>query len=66
MSMVFLHLSDLHLVPPGRLLAGVDPMRQLRSVLARIERLEVPPAFIVVSGAGAVFVSGSMAGDRSR
>ena len=50
MSLVFLHLSDLHLAPPGRLLAGVDPMRQLRSVLARIERLEVAPAFIVVSG----------------
>jgi Icc protein len=49
-SMIFLHLSDLHLAPPGRLLAGVDPMRQLRSVLARLERLAVAPAFIVVSG----------------
>jgi len=49
-SMTFLHVSDLHLAPPGRLLAGVDPMRQMRSVLARIERLEVAPAFIVVSG----------------
>jgi 3',5'-cyclic-AMP phosphodiesterase len=49
-SMVFLQLSDLHLVPPGTLLAGVDPMRQMRSVLARIERLEVSPAFVIVSG----------------
>jgi 3',5'-cyclic-AMP phosphodiesterase len=49
-SMTFLQLSDLHLVAPGRLLAGVDPLRQLRSVLARIERLAVTPAFIVVSG----------------
>jgi 3',5'-cyclic-AMP phosphodiesterase len=49
-SMTFLQLSDLHLVPPGTLLAGVDPMRQMRSVLARIERLDVSPAFIVVSG----------------
>jgi 3',5'-cyclic-AMP phosphodiesterase len=49
-SMVFVHLSDLHLAPSGRLLNGVDPMRQLRSVLARIARLEVAPAFIVVSG----------------
>jgi Icc protein len=49
-SMAFLHLSDLHLAPPGRLLAGVDPMRQLRSVLARMARLAVAPAFIVVSG----------------
>jgi 3',5'-cyclic-AMP phosphodiesterase len=49
-SMTFLHLSDLHLVSPGRLLTGVDPLRQLRSVLARIARLAVAPAFIVVSG----------------
>ena len=49
-SIAFLQLSDLHLAPPGTLLAGVDPMRQMRSVLARIERLEVAPAFIVVSG----------------
>jgi 3',5'-cyclic AMP phosphodiesterase CpdA len=48
--MTFLQLSDLHLAPSGRLLTGVDPMRQLRSVLARVERLEAAPAFIVVSG----------------
>src|SRR5215212_4593279 len=48
--MTFLHLSDLHLVPPGKLLTGVDPLRQLRRVLARIARLAVAPAFIVVSG----------------
>src|SRR5215210_8140141 len=48
--MVFLHLSDLHLAPPGQHVVGIDPRRQLRSVLARIERLEVAPAFIVVSG----------------
>jgi 3',5'-cyclic-AMP phosphodiesterase len=49
-SMTFLQLSDLHLAPPGKLIGGVDPMRQMRSVLARIERLERAPAFIVVSG----------------
>jgi Icc protein len=49
-TITFLHLSDLHLAPPGRLIAGVDPMRQMRSVLARIRQLEVSPAFIVVSG----------------
>jgi 3',5'-cyclic-AMP phosphodiesterase len=49
-SMAFLHLSDLHLAPPGQRVVGIDPMRQLRSVLARIDRLEVAPAFIVVSG----------------
>jgi Icc protein len=49
-SMIFLQLSDLHLAPPGRLLSGVDPLRQLRTVLARIGHLATPPAFIVVSG----------------
>jgi 3',5'-cyclic AMP phosphodiesterase CpdA len=48
--MIFLQVSDIHLVPRGTLIAGVDPMRQMRSVLARIERLEVSPAFIVASG----------------
>ena len=48
--MVFLQLSDLHLAPPGTLVVGIDPVRQMRSVLARIERLDVAPAFIVISG----------------
>jgi 3',5'-cyclic-AMP phosphodiesterase len=48
--MVFLHLSDLHLAPPGQRVVGIDPMRQLRSVLARMARLAVAPAFIVISG----------------
>jgi 3',5'-cyclic AMP phosphodiesterase CpdA len=48
--MTFLQLSDLHLAPPGHLLAGVDPGRQMRHVLARIKQLGVTPAFIVVSG----------------
>ena len=50
MPMTFLQLSELHLASPGTLIAGVDPMRQMRSVLARIERLQISPAFIVVSG----------------
>jgi 3',5'-cyclic-AMP phosphodiesterase len=49
-STTFLHLSDLHLVAPGQLIAGVDPMWQMQSVLARIRQLDVAPAFIVVSG----------------
>jgi 3',5'-cyclic AMP phosphodiesterase CpdA len=49
-TITFLQLSDLHLAPPGQLLAGVDPMRQMRDVLARIKQLDVAPAFIVVSG----------------
>jgi 3',5'-cyclic AMP phosphodiesterase CpdA len=46
----FLHLSDLHLVRPGQLVSGIDPMRQLRAVLARLGTLAVAPAFVVVSG----------------
>jgi Icc protein len=49
-SMAFLHLSDLHLAPPGQRVVGIDPMRQMRSVLARMARLAEAPAFIVVSG----------------
>jgi 3',5'-cyclic-AMP phosphodiesterase len=48
--MVFLQLSDLHLAPPGTLVVGIDPMRQMQSVLGRITQLEVTPAFIVISG----------------
>ena len=50
MTITFLQLSDLHLAPPGQLLAGVDPMRQMRDVLTRIRQLDVAPTFIVVSG----------------
>jgi 3',5'-cyclic-AMP phosphodiesterase len=49
-TITFLHLSDLHLAPPGQLLAGVDPLRQMTDVLTRIKQLGVAPAFIVVSG----------------
>jgi Icc protein len=49
-TITFLQLSDLHLAPPGQLLAGIDPIRQMRSVLARINQLDVTPAFIVISG----------------
>jgi 3',5'-cyclic-AMP phosphodiesterase len=49
-STTFLHLSDLHLVAHGQLVAGVDPMRQMQGVLTRITQLDVTPAFIVVSG----------------
>jgi len=49
-STTFLQLSDLHLAPPGQLVVGIDPIQQMRSVLARIKQLDVPPAFIVISG----------------
>jgi 3',5'-cyclic-AMP phosphodiesterase len=49
-STTFLHLTDLHLAPPGQLVVGIDPIRQMRGVLARIKQLDVSPTFIVVSG----------------
>jgi 3',5'-cyclic-AMP phosphodiesterase len=47
---MFVHLSDLHLARPGNLVYGIDPMRQVRDVLERMARLDVAPAFIVISG----------------
>jgi Icc protein len=49
-TITFLQLSDLHLAPPGQLLAGIDPIRQMRSVLARINQFDVAPEFIIISG----------------
>jgi Icc protein len=46
----FVHLSDLHLAAPGNLVYGIDSARQVRAVLARVARLDVAPAFVVVSG----------------
>ena len=46
----FLHLSDLHVAPPGQLVHGIDSLKQIRRVIARIRGLAVPPAFVVVSG----------------
>jgi Icc protein len=49
-STTFLHLTDLHLAPPGQLVVGIDPIWQMQSVLARIKQLDISPTFIVVSG----------------
>lgn len=49
-SMAFLHLTDLHLAPPGQLVEGFDPIWQVQDVLARIKQLDVSPAFVVISG----------------
>lgn len=46
----FLHLSDLHVAPPGQLVHGIDALAQIRRVIERIRALSVVPAFVVVSG----------------
>ncbi len=46
----FVHLSDLHIAPPGRVVHGIDPLPQVHRVIERIRALDVAPAFAVVSG----------------
>jgi 3',5'-cyclic AMP phosphodiesterase CpdA len=48
--LTFLHLSDLHIMPPGQTVHGLDPLAHMERVLARIRALDVTPAFVVVSG----------------
>lgn len=48
--MTFLHLSDLHLVAPGKRVSGIDSMAQLQGVLAYVQEREIAPSFVVVSG----------------
>ncbi len=50
MSSTFLHLSDLHLTRPGQLVSGIDPLRNVREVLAYIGERDIAPSFVVVSG----------------
>ncbi|MFN8590323.1 MAG: metallophosphoesterase [Thermomicrobiales bacterium] len=45
----FVHMSDIHLTTPGQLAGGRDSPRR-NGLLQRIQRLETPPAFIVISG----------------
>ena len=50
-AITFVHLSDLHLGKvEGEFFGGIDPLVQARQVMARIRRLDVPPAFMVISG----------------
>lgn len=46
----FIHLTDTHLVQPGRALYGTDPAWRLRQALASIEREHGDAAFVVVTG----------------
>jgi 3',5'-cyclic AMP phosphodiesterase CpdA len=46
----FIHLSDLHLTAPGKLVHGIDSWGNVEQTLARIRRLSEKPAWVVVSG----------------
>ena len=50
-SISFIHLTDTHFPPqPGERVEGIDPVANLRRVLARVRELAVRPAFLLISG----------------
>ena len=48
--MKFIHLTDTHLVAPGRELHGLDPARRLETCAARIAARHADAAFCVLTG----------------
>ena len=48
--MKFIHLSDLHLVAPGKLLHGLDPVQELERCVASIRAHHADAALCVVTG----------------
>lgn len=50
-DITFVHLSDLHLADPnGERWLGLDTAQKLQSVLSEIHKLQLKPAFFVISG----------------
>jgi 3',5'-cyclic-AMP phosphodiesterase len=49
-SMKFIHLTDLHLVPPPRRLYGLDPNARLRAAIADINANHGDAAFVLITG----------------
>lgn len=50
MTLKFIHLTDLHLVPRGQPLCGLFPEERLASALAEIDRLHRDAAFALLTG----------------
>jgi 3',5'-cyclic-AMP phosphodiesterase len=48
--MKFIHLTDLHLVPPPRRLYGLDPNARLRAAIADINANHGDAAFVLITG----------------
>jgi 3',5'-cyclic-AMP phosphodiesterase len=48
--MKFIHVTDIHLVPPGQKLWGFDPLARLDACLADIEKYHSDAAFCAVTG----------------
>jgi 3',5'-cyclic AMP phosphodiesterase CpdA len=49
-SMKFIHLTDLHLVPPGRRLYGLDPNERLEAAIADVNAHHADSAFVLITG----------------
>jgi 3',5'-cyclic AMP phosphodiesterase CpdA len=48
--MKFIHLTDLHLVAPGRRLYGLDPHARLRAAITDINANQADAAFVLITG----------------
>lgn len=48
--MKFIHITDLHLVEPGKLLYGLDPLERLGLCLDNINRFHADAEFAIVTG----------------
>jgi 3',5'-cyclic-AMP phosphodiesterase len=48
--MKFIHLTDLHLVPSGRRLYGLDPNARLRAAVADINACHGDAEFVLITG----------------
>lgn len=48
--MKFIHLTDMHLVPPGSTLEGLDPAERFRAAVTSINSDHRDSAFVVVTG----------------
>lgn len=48
--MRFIHLTDPHLMPPGRLLYGIDPAERLRAAVSDIDTRVNDAAFVIITG----------------
>ena len=50
MTLKFIHLTDPHLLAPGRALHGTDPTWRLRRAVASINAEHAEAAFVVITG----------------
>lgn len=48
--MKFIHLTDLHLVPPGQMLYGLDPNARLQAAIADINARHADADFVLITG----------------